>query len=71
VSYVYLSRGSNRVQTFEGGGKMARDLLLKLPEVRVAGPDEVRRPYPRREASISRRPRRMVSTSMPAISARR
>jgi hypothetical protein len=43
VGYQNLSRGSNRIQTFEGGGKVAPDLLGKLATALEVTPDEVRR----------------------------
>jgi transcriptional regulator with XRE-family HTH domain len=43
VGYSNLSRGSNRIQAFESGGKVAPDLLSKLASALEISPDEVRR----------------------------
>src|SRR5690242_2016092 len=43
TGYQNLSRGSNRIQTFEGGGKVAADLLGKLATALDIRPDEVHR----------------------------
>lgn len=42
LGHTNPSRGANRIQTFEGGGKIAPDLLAKLAEVLEIGPDEIR-----------------------------
>jgi hypothetical protein len=43
VGYRNLGRGSNRIQRFEGGGKIAADLLGKLATVLEIHADDVRR----------------------------
>lgn len=43
VGYSNLSRGSNRISSFEGGGKVALDLLDKLSEALDVGPYDVQR----------------------------
>jgi hypothetical protein len=43
AGYRNLSRGSNRIQRFEAGDKVAPDLLHKLTDVLEIQPDEVRR----------------------------
>lgn len=42
LGYTNLSRGANRIQAFEGGGKIMPDLLAKLAEVLEIDPDEIR-----------------------------
>jgi len=42
LGYTNLSKGANRIQRFEVGGKIAPDLLTKLSEVLEIGPDEIR-----------------------------
>jgi hypothetical protein len=42
LGFTNLSRGANRIQVFEGGGKVMPDLLAKLAEVLEIGPDEIR-----------------------------
>jgi transcriptional regulator with XRE-family HTH domain len=41
LGYSNLSRGANRIQAFEGGGKAHPDLLGKLAELLEVGPDEI------------------------------
>ncbi len=43
VSYRNLSRGANRIRSFEDGGKVAPDLLARLAEALEIEPEEVRR----------------------------
>ncbi len=43
IGYQNLSRGSNRIQAFEAGGKVSPDLLNKLSEALAVSPDDVRR----------------------------
>src|SRR3954454_21930950 len=43
VGYRNLNKGKKRLQTFEGGGKVAPDLLDKLATALEVSPDEVRR----------------------------
>lgn len=43
AGYRNLSRGSNRIQTFEASGKIHPDLLGKLASALEVGPEEVRR----------------------------
>jgi transcriptional regulator with XRE-family HTH domain len=38
-----LNKGSNRIQRFEGGGKIAPDLFAKLASILEVSPDEIRR----------------------------
>jgi transcriptional regulator with XRE-family HTH domain len=42
LGYKNLTRGANRIQAFEGGGKAHPDLLGKLAEVLEVGPDDIR-----------------------------
>ena len=42
LGYTNPTRGANRIQRFEGGGKIAPDLFTKLAEVLEIGPDEIR-----------------------------
>jgi transcriptional regulator with XRE-family HTH domain len=42
LNYRNVTKGCNRIQAFEGGGKVAPDLLRKLAEVLEVGPDEIR-----------------------------
>jgi transcriptional regulator with XRE-family HTH domain len=42
LGYQNVSKGANRIQAFEGGGKVAPDLLGKLAEVLEIGSDEIR-----------------------------
>ena len=43
MGYSNVTKGANRIQTFEGGGKVAADLLGKLAGVLEIGPDDIRR----------------------------
>lgn len=42
LGYQNASKGANKIQSFEGGGKIALDLLDKLADVLEIGPDEIR-----------------------------
>lgn len=42
LGYKNLSGGSNRIQAFEGGGKVRLDLLGKLAEALEVSPDQIR-----------------------------
>ena len=43
AGYQNLNKGSNRIQKFEAGGKVAPDLFAKLAAILEVNPDEVRR----------------------------
>jgi transcriptional regulator with XRE-family HTH domain len=43
LGYRNVTRGSNRIKTFEAGGKVAPELLAKLASALAIGDDEVRR----------------------------
>jgi hypothetical protein len=43
LGYTNVSRGANRIQVFEGGGKVSPELLGKLAEALEIGPDEIRK----------------------------
>jgi hypothetical protein len=43
VGYKNLNKGRRRIQTFEGGGKIAPDLLEKLASALAVSQDEIRR----------------------------
>ena len=43
LGYSNVSKGSNRIQAFEGGGKITPDLLGRLAEVLAIRPDEIQR----------------------------
>jgi hypothetical protein len=42
LGYGNVSKGSNRITSFEATGKVAPDLLARLAEVLEIGPDEIR-----------------------------
>jgi len=42
LGYTNVTKGSNRIQSFESGGKVAPDLLGRLAEVLEINPDEIR-----------------------------
>jgi transcriptional regulator with XRE-family HTH domain len=43
TGYRNMNRGRNRISKFEGGGKVAPDLLAKLVSILEVSPDEIRR----------------------------
>lgn len=43
LGYQNVTKGCNRIQAFEGGGKVNTELLGKLAEVLEVGPDEIKR----------------------------